>query len=54
MVLVCPCVALTEGLVSLCIVCIWVNCLNMYYIYYIGLVVFFFVLYFSVLIEKKI
>ena len=46
MVLVCPCAALTEGLVSLYIVCMCVNCLN---IYYINLIVFFvFVLYFSV------
>ena len=37
MVLVCPCAALTEGLVSLCIVCVCVNCLN---IYYINLIVF--------------
>ena len=48
MVLVCPCAALTEGLVSLYIVCMCVNCLN---IYYINLIVsfFVFVLYFSVL-----
>ena len=32
MVLVCPCAALTEGLVSLYIVCMCVNCLNIYYI----------------------
>ena len=40
MVLVCPCAALTEGLVSLYIVCMCVNCLN---IYYINLIVSFFV-----------
>ena len=53
MVLVCPCAALTEGLVSLYIVCICVNCLN---IYYINLIVFFFVfvLYFSVLLNEII
>ena len=53
MVLVCPCAALTEGLVSLYIVCMCVNCLT---IYYINLIVFFvFVLYFNVLLtEKKI
>ena len=39
MVLVCPCAALTEGLVSLYIVCMCVNCLN---IYYINLIVSFF------------
>ena len=43
MVLVCPCAALTEGLVSLYIVCMCVNCLNIYYIYYINLIVSFFV-----------
>ena len=50
MVLVCPCAALTEGLVSLYIVCMCVNCLN---IYYINLIVsfFVFVLYFSVLLK---
>ena len=40
LVLVCPCAALTEGLVSLYIVCMCVNCLN---IYYINLIVSFFV-----------
>ena len=40
MVLVCPCAALTEGLVSFYIVCMCVNCLN---IYYINLIVSFFV-----------
>ena len=43
MVLVCPCAALTEGLVSLYIVCMCVNCLN---IYYINLIVSFLFLYY--------
>ena len=37
MVLVCPCAALTEGLVSLCIDCVCENCLNIY----INIIVFF-------------
>ena len=49
MVLVCPCAALTEGL-SLCIVCICVNCLN---IYYINSIVFSFLYYISLVAKKK-